>query len=113
MRAIHAGPHADDDNKNSRECASFLHTVATAVMLHDEPVNRGKIDADHNAEKTASSLRGWKAEKGWLVRTFVGEIPLKEDIKPSFMFSHFALQVCDIREVSPVASLINVIVSVY
>ncbi|KAF8530689.1 hypothetical protein JB92DRAFT_2856927 [Gautieria morchelliformis] len=88
VRATHAGPDANYDGNTRRRCASFLHTASTAV-IHDEPM--GNTAAD-DVEETHPELKGWATEQGRLVRTFAGEIPLKEDIKPTFAFSHFVLQ---------------------
>lgn len=92
VRVIHVGADADDSSKISRQCASFLNTISTASILDDGPV---ECSVGCNSEETSCCIKGWKTEQGRLVRTLVGEISLKEDIRPSLLFSHFVLQVCD------------------
>jgi hypothetical protein len=91
VRAIHVGRDANDKRGIRRESESFLRTIATAVILDDDQTVR-----NHDAiedDGTEVEFKGWTTEHGRLVRTFVGEIPLKGDIQPSFVFPHFVLQV--------------------
>ena len=94
VRAVHVGPDANDDRNMRRDSQSFLHIISTAAILDDDqPALSDSQEAGETGEEGDDELRGWTKERGRLVRTFVGEIPLKEDIKPSFAFPYFVLRV--------------------
>lgn len=84
VRAIHVGPDASDDERIRHKSESFLQTISTGVILDDDVENDGE---------PGGAFKAWSTERGRLVRTFVGEIPLKDGIKPSFIFPHFVVKV--------------------
>jgi hypothetical protein len=98
VRAIYVGPDAAKDGVR-RESASFLQPISRAVIFEDDNHGKGhdaRLTLQRSGGCTGESvpeLEGWTPERGRLVRTFRGEIPLREDVRPSFLFSHFVLKV--------------------
>lgn len=78
-----------------RESRSFMSPVNTAVISGDDACDEGDdMRSQSGCRAEDAELEGWTFEKGRFVRTFSGEIPLRADMKPSFVFSHFVLKAC-------------------